>query len=93
MFVCKIQPLRAKLLRCHAAASELRQLARRFTVTYSDDMADIYLSSKTAMAILHVITRFFSSLSFSDLFKHFRSLVQRWPVILIEEPTHPLFRP
>jgi len=62
----QVQPVRAKLLRCHAAACELRQLARRFTVTYSDTTADIYLSSKSAMAILQV--RFFFLVCFEHCF-------------------------
>jgi hypothetical protein len=49
-----VEPVRARLLRCNAGASELRGVARRFNVIYTDDAADVYYSSKTAMAILHV---------------------------------------
>ena len=49
-----VEPVRARLLRCNAGACELRSVARRFTVIYTDDAADVYFSSKTAMAILHV---------------------------------------
>ncbi len=51
-----VEPVRAKMLRCNAGAKELRSLARRINVVYPDsnDMVDIYFSSKSAMAILHV---------------------------------------
>ena len=46
--------MRSKLLRLHAGASELRQLARRFTVAYSEQGADLFFSARAASAVLRV---------------------------------------
>jgi hypothetical protein len=49
-----VQPIRAALLRAHAGSAELHRLARRFTIIYTEEAADVYFSSKTATAILHI---------------------------------------
>ena len=49
-----VGPVRAQLLRAHAGAAELHKLARRYTIIYTDDAADIYFTSRSATAILHV---------------------------------------